>query len=129
MRIRALQMMAAITIALALIGFCILFLGERSTIPPSVQFQAEFSKQQAAVFYAKARQELRQTYWRSVCRSLQHLQFKSAWNQLTKRQGRIEGFLTSPSSDVMAFVRFNDGQELWITVGFVEERRLAKHLP
>ncbi len=129
MRIRSWELVTATAAALALIGFCILFLGKPSIIPPTVQFQADFSKQQAAVFYAKARQQLRQAYWRSVWRSLEHLQFKGAWNLMAKGQGNIEGILASASSDVMAFVRFNAGQELWIRVGFAEEHRLAKHLP
>jgi hypothetical protein len=87
---------------------------QRAAIPPDFRFQSQFSRQEAGLFYAKARQE--QSYWNGICGNLRKKQFKYAWQRLTNGQGHIDGVLTNNNADVLACVRFRNGKGYWITV-------------
>jgi hypothetical protein len=91
-----------------------------------VQFQAQFSRRQASFFYAKARQELRQNYWRALYRTVKGLQIKHAWHELRNGQGTIQGMVTDPRSNIVAFVTFRDGNSFWLTVQSANDPGLAK---
>ena len=74
--------LAAAIFALFLLLFAVRFPTLSPTIPPYVQFQAEFSKNQMAFFYAKARRQLRENYWSGLYRDVKALQPKDAWHAL-----------------------------------------------
>ena len=88
----------------------------RSTIPPYVQVQADFSRTQAAFYCAMAQRELRHAYWRDAGASLKQRQFKDAWRRLANGEGRIDGVVRDANGDVVACVTFRDHQGFWITV-------------
>lgn len=102
--------------AAALVLVCA-FLHEHSDgIPPDYQFQSQFSRPEAELFYAKARQQLRQNYWNGIYGNLRNRQFRHAWERFKNGQGHIEGALTNNNADVLACVRFRNGEGYWITV-------------
>jgi len=117
---------AAVAAVIALTSLCILFHKPSSTLPPDFQFQSHFSRQQAELYYAKTREELRQSYWDAIERDVKKLQLKQAWNRLKNGQGHIDGVITNSNSDVMAFVKFRNGNSFWLTVQPACDRGLAK---
>jgi hypothetical protein len=120
------QLTTAATTAAALVVLCV-FLQKRSpTVPPDFQFQSHFSRQQAALIFAKTRQELRQIYWSGICGNLKHLQFDQAWHRFKNGQGHIDGVLTNANADVVACVRFKNGDSYWLTVEAVGKRDVAR---
>jgi hypothetical protein len=119
-------LVAAATFASFLICFGVRFLTMPRTIPPYVQFQTAFSKDRAALFYAKARRELRQNYWRGLYRDVKALQPKYARHELWNGQGSIQGILMDLHSNVVAFVKFKDGNSYWLTVQSDNALGLAK---
>jgi hypothetical protein len=118
--------MAAAIFALSLVLFAVRFSTLSPTIPPYVQFQAEFSKDQMAFFYARARRQLRENYWGGLYRDVKALQPKDAWHELWNGQGSIQGILTDLHSNVVAFVKFTDGNSYWLTVQSASDPGLAK---
>jgi len=99
------------------------------TISPYVQFQAGFSKDQMAFFYAKTRRDLRQNYVRGLARDAKALQLKTAWHELWNGPGAIQGILTDFNSNVLAFVKFKDGNSYWLTVQPTSNPGFAKVQP
>jgi hypothetical protein len=126
MRINSLHLKAAVAAVMALTLLCILFLKPSSTLPPDFQFQSHFSRRQAELYYAKTREELRQSYWDAIERDVKKLQLKQAWNRLKNGQGHIDGAVTNSNSDVMSFVKFRNGNSFWLTVQPARDRGLAK---
>jgi hypothetical protein len=117
---------AAALFALSLVLFAVRFPILSPTIPPYVQFQAEFSKDQMAFFYAKARRELRTNYWGRLYRDVKELRPKDSWHELWIGQGAIQGILMDLHSNVVAFVKFTDGNSYWLTVQSASDPGLAK---
>jgi hypothetical protein len=78
------------------------------------------------LYYAKTREELRQSYWDAIERDVKKLQLKQAWNRLKNGQGHIDGAVTNSNSDVMSFVKFRNGNSFWLTVQPARDRGLAK---
>jgi hypothetical protein len=126
MRSSSLHLRAAVVAGMALLLFSMRFLEPLPTVPADFQFQSHFSRGQAELYYAKAKQELRQIYWDSIHRDLKSLQFKYAWTRLRNGPGHLEGVVTNFNADVMAFVRFRNGDNFWITVQAARDRGLAK---
>jgi hypothetical protein len=101
-----------------LCGVALYFLASNysSTIPSYVQFEADFSKEEMGRFYARTREDLYRAVWHDVCASLKNRQFKSALARLSNGMGRIDGVIADVNGNVMACIRFRDGQSMWITL-------------
>jgi hypothetical protein len=126
MRNSSLHLKAGVAVVVLLALLCILFLKTSSSLPPDFQFQSHFSRRQAELYYAKTREQLRQSYWDAINRDVKKLQLSQAWNRLKNGQGHIEGVLTNPNSDVMAFIKFRNGNSFWLTIEPARDRGLAK---
>jgi len=126
MRINSLYLKATVAAVMALTLLCIPFLKPSSTLPADFQFQSQFSRRQAELYYAKTREELRRSYWDAINRDVKKLQLNQAWNRVKNGQGHIEGVLTNSNSDVMAFVKFRNGNSFWLTLQQTRDRGLAK---
>src|SRR3569832_2346265 len=116
MRSNSLGFWVTVASIIASILLSIVFLGRLSRIPPDFQFESHFSKRQAEMFYAKARQQQRESYWSAMRANLSHQQFAYAWNRWKKGRGHIEGVLTNANSDVMVCVKFKNGEVFWLTL-------------
>ena len=123
---RSLDHISVVAAALTLLLLCVHFLSRSSTIPPDFQFKSHFSRQQAEFFYAEARHELEKNFWHAIYGNLKARQFKFAWNRLRNGQGHLAGVVTDASSNVVAFVKFRNGDGYWMTIQFSWGRGLAK---
>ena len=126
MRSNSLALLAALAAMIAVVLLCVMFVPRPPTIPPDFQYQSNFSRAEAELFYAKARHELRQSYWTTIRRDLKSWQFKYAWTHFKNGEGHIEGVISNPNNDVMAFIKLKRGNSYWITVQEVRDRALAK---
>ena len=126
MRSNSLGLLAIVATVTASVLLCVVFLERSSSIPSDFQFESHFSRQQAEMFYAKARHQLRQSYWDAMRRNLKNFQFNYAWKRWKNGEGHVEGVITNSNSDVMAFVKFGNGDSFWITLQSGRDRGLAK---
>ena len=87
-----------------------------SSVPPIVQMQASFSREQAAWLYSRAHKDLWRKYWRGVHSDIAARQFKSAWDHIVNGPGAIQGVVADVNSNVVSCVKYRNGQTFWITV-------------
>src|SRR5690348_13111392 len=106
----------AVAIVTASLFLGVVFLERSSSLPPDFQFESHFSRRQAEMFYDKARQVLRQSYWERMRQNLKNRQFKDAWNRCRNGAGHLEGVIPNSNSDAMAYVKFRNGDSFWMTL-------------
>jgi len=78
-----------------------------------VQVQADFSSTEAEFLYTKAKRDVRKLYWQGLWANLKNRQVQSAWTCLSNGPGAIKGLLIDPNSNVLACIKYRNGERAW----------------
>ena len=111
------MILATSFVVLALLfAFVAMFRSAASRIPPNVQIQSSFTKDQAVRFYSRAHQDLWRRYWHGLGANIRSRQFRSAWADVVNGPGAIQGVVADVNSNIVSYVQNRNGEGFWITV-------------